>query len=326
LQEVDLAFYKTGEASYSAYGSSQLDWTTIPAADLTQAKTKTKEFHKYNELSIDYIALNFLYKPLDNIDIRKALELSLNKDAILSGITKGARLPTCHIVPEGQYGYDPTLTCPDGTSTKGDTVKAKALFAKGLAAEGLTAATFPTFQFTYASGSTSLANQVTTIIQDWKQVLGITVTPQVVDFNTRLNLENQTTCQETDLTKCLNKGLSIWFAAWGADYPDPQDWVSLQFDKGQANNNWNYGQNLSTVASEQVANQKLMEQADVDLGSDRVALYNKAEQALVNDVAWLSWDQRTFPYLQKPYVYGTVDNAITQVPPDDWGNVYIAVH
>ena len=35
----------------------------------------------------------------------------------------------------------------------------------------------------------------------------------------------------------------FWGIAWIADYPDPQDWTTLQFDKGVPNNNINYGQN-----------------------------------------------------------------------------------
>jgi peptide/nickel transport system substrate-binding protein/oligopeptide transport system substrate-binding protein len=55
-------------------------------------------------------------------------------------------------------------------------------------------------------------------------------------------------------------------------------------------------------------------------------MYNKAEQQLVNDVAWLPMDQRVGNRLLKSYVVGRVFNALSEVPPDDWANVYIAVH
>jgi peptide/nickel transport system substrate-binding protein/oligopeptide transport system substrate-binding protein len=263
---------------------------------------------------------------LDNIKVRQALELALNKDVLSTAIYSGGRTPTCHIVPEGQPGYNSKLTCPGGAPTKGDTAKAKELFTAGLAEEGLTLATFPKLKFTYASGSTTLANLITTILQTWKQVLGVDIGTEVVDFNTLLTKTTAAVCTKADYTQCLNQGLAIWDLAWGADYPDPQDWLTLQFDKGAANNSWNYGQNGSSDAATQVATQQLMEKADTDLGSDRISLYNQAEQQLVNDVAWLPLDQRTGHYLQKSYVVGTVDNSITEIPPDDWGNVYVAVH
>jgi len=328
LQRVELDFFQSAQASYAAYQANQLDWTTIPAGSVLQAQTDTREFHKFNELTIDYLGLNYLYKPFDNIHIRQAFELAINKDVISKAIYNGFRLPTCHIVPQGMPGYNANLTCPDGAPTKGDPTKAKLLFQEGLQEEGLTLATFPRITITYQSNVAALADEITTIRQEWQQVLGVTTTIQVLDFNALLQLGANSICTQIDLTKCLNKGIQIGTAAWGADYPDPQDWLTLQFDKGAPNNGVNYGQNLTTAASEQQQVQLLLERADGDLGADRLSLYNQAEQLLVNDVAWLPIDQRVGNYLQKSYVYGTVDTAIgvTAPAPNDWGRIYIARH
>lgn len=327
LQEYDIHFYKTPETSYSAYSANQLEYSVVPPEDDQQAELKVKEFHKFGELVIDYFNMNYLDKPFDNIHIRQAFELAINKDAISKAIYNGLRSPTCHIVPQGMPGYDPNLACPDGAPTKGDPTKAKALFQQGLQEEGLTLATLPPIKFTYESGVPALENEITTVRQEWSQVLGVNVTTSVVDFNTLLqDLAISGPCQQADLSKCVGKGMQLWALAWAADYPDPQDWLTLQFDKNAPNNNGNYGQNLGSGAAEQQQVQALMEQADADLGSDRMAKYNQAEQALVNDVAWLPMDQRTGNYIQKSYVVGTVDNAQALTPPNDWGNIYIAVH
>jgi len=56
----------------------------------------------------------------------------------------------------------------------------------------------------------------------WKQALGIDVKFNDVDFNKML----------TDTTATLgNKSVMAWSIGWISDYPDPQDWISLQFDK-----------------------------------------------------------------------------------------------
>jgi len=329
LQEVDMDFYKTPETSYAAYNANQIDLTPIPAEDYQQAALKVKEYHKFGELTIDYLNMNYLDKPFDNIHIRQAFELAINKDAISKAIYSGIRAPTCHIVPSGMPGYDPNLKCPGGAPTKGDPTMAKQLLQQGMQEEGWTSVSqIPPIKITYESGVSALDNEITTIRQEWQQVLGITVTTQVVDFNTLLNnLALSGPCTQTDLTKCVGKGMQMWALAWGADYPDPQDWLTLQFDKGAPNNNGNYGQNLGSGAAEQQQVQTLMEQADVDQNpTDRIAKYNQAEQALVNDVAWLSLDQRTGVSLMKSYVTGWVDNALNEPTPDSWANVYIAVH
>lgn len=326
LQEFDINFYKTVETEYAAYQANQLDQSAVPPEDDAQAEAKVKEFHEFPELTIDYLTMNYLFKPFDNVHIRQAFADAINKDALSKALYNGLRTPTCHIIPKGMPGYNPNLTCPGGVPTKGDPAKAKALFQQGLLEEGLTAATFPPVKITYESGAPTLENEITTVRQEWQQVLGVNVTTQVVDFNSLLQLLNTTTCTQTDVTKCQNKGMQMWALAWGADYPDPQDWTTLQFDKGSPNNSWNYGQNLGSGTSEQQAVQQELEQADVNLGSNRISQYVDAEQKLVNDVAWIPMFQRTGNYVAKPYVFGLVDNALNEPPPDSWANVYIAVH
>jgi oligopeptide transport system substrate-binding protein len=328
LQEVDFNFYKTAETAYAAYQANQVDITPIPPPDLATAKTKTKEFSQNSQLTIDYFAMNYLYKPFNNIHIRQAIALAINKDVIKQALYHGSRPATCHIVPQGQPGYDASLTCPDGAPTSGDATKAKQLLQQGMQEEGYASVSqIPPIKITYESSAPTLANEITSVRQQIQTVLGITVQTQVLDFVPLLTAITNTLCTKPDYHSCLNQGLQMWELAWGADYPDPQDWLTLQFDKAAPNNSWNYGQNGSADAAQQVATQQLMEQADVTLDqTTRMQLYNKAEQQLVNDVAWLPMDQRVGNRLLKSYVVGRVFNALSEVPPDDWANVYIAVH
>ena len=326
LQEVDMNFYKTPEASYTAYQQGTLEQSSIPPEYDAQVENKGQEFHQFNELSLDYIAMNYLYKPFDDLNIRQAFALALDKDGLSKALYGGLNPATCHIIPEGMPGYNPKLTCPAGAPTKGDTTKAKALFQQGLQNENLTLATFPKVKITYESNSPLLDDEITIARQEWQQVLGVTVSVQVVGFNALLPMLASTACTQTNLSKCQNKGLQMWAFAWGADYPDPQDWTSLQFGKGAADNIENYGQNLCTCSNEQQAVQQEMVTADNDLGSDRISLYQDAEQKLVNDVAWIPMFQRTGTYALKSYVTGIIDNPATQTPPNDWSKVYIAVH
>ncbi|WP_307812023.1 hypothetical protein [Ktedonobacter sp. SOSP1-85] len=55
-------------------------------------------------------------------------------------------------------------------------------------------------------------------------------------------------------------------------------------------------------------------------------MYNKAEQQLVNDVAWLPISQSNTLVVRKPCVMGIVDNAQGITPPEDWGNIYISTN
>jgi len=327
LKKIEFLFYKDTETAYKAYQANQVDQVGVPAAENASAMKDTAEYHEAGQLTIFYVAMNYLYKPFDNIDIRQAFELAVNKDVIAKNIEKGLATPTCHIVPEGMPGYNQSLQCPKNAPTKGDPTEAKQLFQEGMQQEGYTASTFPSITITYPSGAQDTADQITTMVQAWQSILGVTVKTQAVDFTTLLNETSGSTCQTPDSPqKCLNKGLQMWWLGWIADYPDPQDWTTLQFNKGASNNNWNYGQNFSSDAQQQVATQNTLEKADRDLGTDRLSLYDQAEQQLVNDVAWMPLFQSDTAVLIKKYVYGTVLNSHGLTPPDDWANIYIAVH
>lgn len=321
LKRIQFTFLKDANTSYLEYQTGQLDASGVPAVDIPQAQTlPNKQFRQSPLLATDYLGLNYLVKPFDNIKIREALELAVNKDVIAQAIWHGRVIPTNHIVPQGMFGYDPHLTGPAGvTTTHGDPAKAKQLFAEGLQEEGLTPATFPSIKLTFGNGSADLANDMTTIIGMWKDVLGITsIHPNPVDATTLFSAIGNTVG---------NTSLQMWSINWFADYPDPQDWISLQFDKGQADNQINYGQNNSTDASAQVALQAQMEAADTDTNAtSREQRYFNIEQQLSNDVAWLPMDQPTSVYVLKPYVMGVIDNAQGLTPANDWGNIYIAAH
>ena len=318
LQEVDYLPYKDRMTSYNAYLAGQADFTDIPLAEFDSVKTRS-DFSENNALAIFYIGMNYLVKPLENIHIRQALALALDRDVIVKAAWHNAYKPSCHIVPEGMYGYNPNLTCLLGTTTKGDSNKAKQLFNQGLQEEGLTLATFPTLTLTYPTKSPEAANQTTTQVQMWKTVLGITVGTSAISQNTMYTLESQTTGHD--------KPLQMWLGGWGADYPDPQDWITLQFGAGQPYNQFNFGNNNGSTAPQQRDLQKQMEAADVMTDpTARAHAYNKLEQQLVDYVAWLSIYQRPDIRLLKQYVVGLKFNAFSQIPPNDWANIYIAAH
>lgn len=329
LQKVEFTFYKTPETAFHAYQANQVDFVkAVPPEQIQLARTlPDNQYSQTSQLTTDYIAMNYLYKPFDNIHIRQAFELAVNKDIITQAIYNNVRTPTCHIIPNGMPGYNAHLQCPAGAPTSGDPAKAKALFQQGMSEEGLTLATFPKVQITYESNVPALEKEITTLRQSWQQVLGVNVGSQVLDFVTLLKDEAQTLCTQANLTKCQNQGLQMWAAAWGADYPDPQDWTTLQFDKNAPNNQWNYGQNLGSTASAQQQLQTQMKQADVESNqATRFPMYNRIEQQLVNDVAWMSIDQRSGSHVLKPYVVGQTSNAVDLIPPDDWSKIYVTSH
>src|SRR6266576_2725269 len=294
--------------------------TGVPIANFDNDKMRP-DFHQIPQLWINYYTMNYLVKPFNSINIREAFALAIDKTAIASNVWQGTVIPTNHIVPQSMPGYNPALTGPDGTqSLKGDPDKARALLQQGLHDEGWSSiAQVPPIKLTYATGVSSFDQEVKALIAMWQSVLGITVKANPVDYNSLLD----------EVTAATNnpQGIAFWGLAWVAEYPDPQDWLTRQFDSGVPNNSMNYGQNTSNDAALQQLTQKQLERADANFQQNaRIPVYQKAEQQLVNDVAWMPMSQVTEVFLRKPFVVGMINNEMGQIPPDDWANVYVLQH
>jgi len=233
-------------------------------------------------------------------------------------VWKGLYIATNHIIPQGMPGYNPDLKGPDGTTNlAGNPKKAQQLLQQGLKEEGWNSVSqIPPIMLAYASaGSQAVKDEVTELRQEWKDVLNITIDTNDIDPNILFD----------DLSKGANNPLSFYSAGWIADYPDPQDWTTLLFDKASSQNGMNYGQNTSTNADQQQALQVRMEKADIlQDQNQRFKEYNAIEQQLVNDVAWIPMEQQVAAGLRKPCVQGSHHSAMGIIQPDDWAKLYIS--
>ena len=323
LSEVVFPFVKVADTGYQLYQVNQVDDTSIPTTHLETDRLRT-DYINAPFLAINYYTMNYLQKPFDVTSCRQAFALAINKDLIVKTVWKDSFIATNHIVPKGQYGYNPNLTGPDGTtSTAGNTTVAKQDLQACETAEGYaSAASFPPITLTYSSaGSQDVRNEVAAMQQMWQTVLGISVKTDDIDINKLF----------TDEGLGSNNPLQFYTGpAWLDDYPDPQDWITLQFDKGASQNGMSFGQNKGPDATAQQALQVQMEQADTMPGitpaqqAARAAAYNAIEQKLVNYVAWFPMEQQEINILRKPCVQGIVENALGLAPPDDWSKVYIS--
>ncbi len=318
LKEVVFPFYKQQDAAYSAYLVNQLDDTPIPPANLDQAKSRPDYAH-YPTLAINYYTMNYKQKPFDNIHIRQAFALAINKQKIVDEIWKGSLIATNHIIPQGMPSYNPNLKGPDGTTNlTGNPSRAQQLLQQGLQEEGWASVSqIPPITLNYASaGVQTTKDEVTELLQEWKNVLNITISVNNIDFNKLISDEAMGT----------NNPLSFYSGpGWVADYPDPQDFTTLQFDKNAAQNGMNYGQNNSPDAAQQQALQVRMEQADVlQDQNQRLKAYQDIEQQLVNDVAWFPIEQQLAVGLRRPCLQSFPNTPTGLIPPNDWANIYIS--
>ena len=243
LTKLIYPFYRKIDSVYQAYQTGQVDLATgIPSANIAEAKLlPNHQYQQIPQLWINFYAMNYLVKPFDNIHIRQAFALAIDKDLIVHSVWKDSVIPTNHIVPQGMPGYNPHLTGPDGVAgTRGDPVKARALLQQGLQEEGWTnVSQVPPLTLTYPVQGIDMDNEVAALIQMWQTTLGVRVRAKPEDWNKLL----------LDVGAAQNnpKGLQFWGIGWIADYPDPQDWTHCSSTRGVPDNTMNYGQNNTST-------------------------------------------------------------------------------
>lgn len=315
IQKIVYTIATDRDSNYKAFQAGQYDIAPVPPALDSIAESKPG-WQLVPALSSRFIEMNWLVKPLDNVHIRQALDLAINKDLIIGRIIGKTVTPSNHLVPKGIPGYNEALTGPAGvTGTAGDTTKAKALLQQGMQEEGLTQ--FPQLSLVYNSAYKAGADTITAIVDEWKAVLGITI-KTVGEAPDQMLQDEANTIGKTG-------PLQMWYGVWGADYPDAQDWLSNFFAKGGQDNFANYGQNNSAAASEQQAVQAELAQADVDQNAtERLKLYQDAEQKIVNDVGWIVTYQSAFGYSTNPKLHGWHLNPLGSIATSDWANIYFA--
>jgi peptide/nickel transport system substrate-binding protein/oligopeptide transport system substrate-binding protein len=258
-------------------------------------------------LQIDYLQANWAKAPFNDIRVRQAFALALNKDALANKLGAGAVIATNHIVPAGMPGYYPELTGPDGTqSLSGNISEARALL-QSYAAEHCGGKFSKCPPVTLVGGndpSTVTGNQAIEVM--WQNAFpGYPITVSFLGFKL--------------LDPVIYGGSppQIFGAGWVGDYPDPEDWLSLQFEPNALNN-------LGHVRDP--AANTLMAKADTDLRPDRMLLYHQAEQLLVDQVAWIPLDQAKVFYTVPAYVRNFTLDSQGVLTQGTWQQVYLSAH
>jgi ABC-type oligopeptide transport system substrate-binding subunit len=225
------------------------------------------------------------------VKVRQALAMSIDKKTLADQVLAGTVDPTDRILPAGFPGSELPIK---GLSFDPDAAKA-ALADAGVKPEDLK------FKLTY--GVEGDNERVVTVLQSmWKENLGVDVTLEPLELSTFSARLDET-------FKTPQSGLQAYYSIWGADYPDPQNFISQQLRTDVNNNNSHYSNPDFD---------KLVDQADV-LNGDlqaRLKLYNQAEQIAVTEVGWLPLYTPKLNVLVKPYVKGIVFNGQGFIIPD----------
>ena len=304
LRQISYTFYPTTESAYTAWENGKVDVGYAPTAQYPSV-AKAKDFHETGMLNLYYFAMNWTEAPFNSLQARQAFALALDKQAIADAL-KDTVIPTNHIVPQGMPGYNASLRGPDGsTHLTGDQATA-AQYATQYANSACHGkfATCPSVVLTIPSGQPNLTAVATIALAAWKKAMpGWPISIRSVDPTAMLQ-------------QLSNRQLQLWLFNWLGDYPDPQDWLSLQFLPGSDNN-------IGSVMVDQANTLMLKADAEED-PLQRIRDYNAAEQLLVVDIAWIPLYQTKAWWQTQSRVRNYSIASFGLTPLDVWTSVFIS--
>lgn len=271
-----------GGQSMAMYENNEIDITGVGLFDLERVLDPNEPLNRElviapPDFSISYIGFNTQMAPFDDVKFRQALNHAIDKKLIAEEVLSNLVTPAYGILPPGFPGYNDQLE-----GLRYDSELAKQLLAESKYSDG---ATRPRIVVTVPGRGGSVGLDMEVILEMWRQVLGVEVEIQQVEWATYLEDLNQ------------NKFQAFAGLGWEADYPDPQDFLDILFHSDSKLNHGKYSNGQVDL---------ILENARINPDPvDRVELYQDAEQLIVTDAAWVPlWFEGERHVLIKPYVKG----------------------
>jgi len=272
-------FSLVAEEPMALYETGQIDVVPVYLAYIDQVRDETNPLHQElavtPELSLYYIGFNTAKPPFDDVNVRRAFCLAVNKERIAEVILRDMVNEADGILPPGMPGYSEALEGLDY-----DVEKAKEFIAVSRYGD---VSNLPPITLTVDGYGNSIPSYLGAIIQEWQQNLGVKISVrQLEPENFIYNLK-----QEKD---------EMFVMGWIADYPDPHNFLDILFYTGSEVNIFEY----SNPGLDALLDQAAIEQD----GVVRLSMYQQAEQLVIDDAPCFPLFHGANYILVEPYVKG----------------------
>jgi len=275
----EVRFYVIGEGTtaLTLYETGGLDLVSLPPLAIPTYRN-SKEYIHHPFLRGYYYGFNVEKPPFNDRRVRQAFSMAIDRRAFPE-ILKGGELAATSWIPEGMFGYNPSI----GLSFNPE--RARALLKESGYPDGKG---FPEVTAVFSTNPENLLIAQNLQAQ-WKKNLGIEVKLDNLEWKVFLKR------LQTDTPEIFRLG-------WGADYPDPDNFMNL-FTSNSGNNRTHWKNREYD---------RLVEAAAMEYDPHRrKRLYDRAQKILTEeDVPIMPLFQNAQNLLVKPYVKGFRPNAM----------------
>jgi oligopeptide transport system substrate-binding protein len=278
--------------AFQAYTNNEFDIILLAAEDLGTVQadpTLNADARIYPGSCTFAMMFHQQKEPFTDPKVREAFTRAIDREAWVQDVLQGLGAPTLTWIPPGFPGYDAEEDRWGFDAEAAQQALAESSYG---GPEGL-----PEIVNTFSDSPRNRTRNEWLAAQ-WQEVLGVEV---------RLDPVEPTTY--TNLTKDINTTPQMFLLGWCADYPDPQNWLSVY---------WKTGAFAERIGYSNPELDALLDQADSETDeATRMDLYAQAQDMLTEGVPVAFMWNNVNSYLVKPWVQG-----VTQTPMDSgWAGV-----
>lgn len=213
---IDVLAGDSAHTALNLYLSGDVDFVIdkdMFPTELAEALSRRPDFHRYDYLGSYFIRLNCTRKPLDDPRVREAFARVVQRDRIVSRITRMGERPITHLVPAGTGGYQPPI------GLEPDVDRARQLLAEAGFPDGNG---FPTLEYSF-NAETKLHEHIAVEFQQTlRDTLGVRIELRPLEWKSYLNNMSKL---DYDLMR----------SSWIGDYNDPNTFLDLFLSSGGNN-------------------------------------------------------------------------------------------
>lgn len=273
LTKINYNTSKDPQAAANAFEAGQADVTpklSTPAV-ISQYEGDSRLL-TWLEPTEFWLKFNQENEALANKNIRFALSLAFDKDALVNDILQNGSLAANYAVPADFVKHPETgedFREANGDLNAYDAEKAKEYWEKGLAELGV-----ESLELNFLGGDTETSKTVDAFLKDQLQnnLPGLTINLESVPFSVRLDRED-------------TQNYDILHAGWGPDYPDAMTYSDLWLTGGGHNK-----MSFSNAKYDELVKSAQTELADKP--AERFEALQEAEKVLFEDAALAGTYQR----------------------------------
>lgn len=234
LDKINVFVVKDPSTGVNLYETNKVDRVVLTSA-LVDEYIKDENYNNILEPEIVFLRFNHNHPVLGNVDIRRAINMAIDKESLTDVILKNGSTALNGVVPSGFFKSpdEQDFRELNGDINTGTIEEAQALWEKGLKATDQAEVTV-SINIEDSEDHKKVAEYIQAQLED--NLPGFKLEIKAVPFAQRLTIE-----------KAIEFDLSL--SSWGPDYSDPMTYLDMWLKGGSANRMDYYNPNLDALVA-----------------------------------------------------------------------------